>query len=178
MYPALLNELDLPQKTPTLQSTSNVYAARTKVNDATKAYACPANAWPFLSGELYLSLGAAAGGGVSAGNNLQTVSVTSKSTVRLNAMLQPAMAEENYFAEHAYGQDPGLLAVGAPALREKVQFYEGTKLLGEAPLAANGTLATLPLTGLTQGTHIITAKYPGDAFYRPYTFGAVSVSVR
>jgi hypothetical protein len=53
--------------------------------------------------------------------------------------------------------------VGAPPNGEQVTFKSGITVLGTGSL--NGGVATLTTTGLTQGTHAITATYAGDVNY-------------
>ena len=82
----------------------------------------------------------------------------------------------------------GATSGGPAAMSGTVAFYDGTTYLGTAPLVANGTAAlpsgvsspaaspatvsgqaSLATTGLTVGSHIITAVYSGDANYSAAT---------
>jgi polygalacturonase len=121
-------------------------------------YACSASNFTFLVGELYLS--------TSTSSNISSVTVPGPGTVTLNAMLQPAMSQVTY-----------MNSTGTATPTAVVQFYEGTNMVGTAPLSGNGTLASLTLTGVTSGTHTYTARYPGDSTYAAYPFGSVTATV-
>jgi polygalacturonase len=124
----------------------------------TPPYACSASTFTFIVGELYLS--------TAAGTSLSSVTVPGPGTVTLNAMLQPAMSQVTYSN-----------STGTAALTAPVQFYEGTTMVGTATLGGNGTIASLTLTGVTNGPHTYTALYPGDSTYAAYPFGSVTVTV-
>ena len=127
----------------------------------TGAYACnPATAFPYIVGELYASTATA--------TNLQAANVTGIFT--LNAMLQPAMSTTSYSG--TVGNYSGAQAPARP-----VNFLEGATVVGTGTLSANGTLASLPITNATAGTHTYTAQYPGDTNYGPITFGSVTLTV-
>jgi hypothetical protein len=118
-----------------------------------------------MTGELFLKTPTA--------TNLQTASVAGGTAITLNAVVQPAMAQA------AFTGTAGSWA-GAPALTQKVNFYEGATLVGSASLAQNGandTLASLTLSSVTAGTHTYTAQYPGDSNYGALSFGSVTVTV-
>ena len=57
-----------------------------------------------------------------------------------------------------------VVSSGAPS--GTVQFFDGTTMIGSAPLAADGT-ATLSTTTLALGQHLITAQYSGDTAFAP-----------
>jgi polygalacturonase len=124
----------------------------------TAPYPCSASTFTFLVGELYLS--------TAASTNLSSVTVPGPGTVTLNAMLQPAMSQVTYSN-----------STGTAAPTATVQFYEGTTMVGTATLGGNGTIASLTLTGVTNGPHTYTAMYPGDSTYAAYSFGNVTVTV-
>ena len=124
----------------------------------TAPYACSASTFTFLVGELYLS--------TSTSTNLSTLTVPGPGTVTLNAMLQPAMSQVTYMSS---------TGTGAPTAQ--VQFFEGTNMVGTAALSGNGTIASLPLSGVAAGVHTYTAEYPGDSNYAAYPFGTVTVTV-
>jgi polygalacturonase len=124
----------------------------------TAPYPCSASTFTFLVGELYLS--------TSTRNNLSSVTVPGPGMVTLNAMLQPAMSQVTF------SNSTGTAAPTAP-----VQFYEGTTMVGTGTLGGNGTIASLTLTGVTNGPHTYTALYPGDSNYSAYPFGSVTVTV-
>jgi polygalacturonase len=124
----------------------------------TAPYPCSASTFTFLVGELYLS--------TFTSNNLSSVTVPGPGTVTLNAMLQPAMSQVTF------SNSTGTAAPTAP-----VQFYEGTTMVGTGTLGGNGTIASLTLTGVTNGPHTYTALYPGDSNYSAYPFGSVTVTV-
>jgi polygalacturonase len=153
VYPAFLQSLSGTGVTYTGSATAS----------ATPAYDCSAaSIFPYEVGELFLSTATA--------TNLQTTSVTSPASFTLNAMLQPAMSTA------AYTGTVGSYA-GAPAMTKPVNFLEGTNVVGTAALSANGTLASLTLSGVSAGNHIYTAQYPGDANYGVLNFGSVTVTV-
>jgi Glycosyl hydrolases family 28/Bacterial Ig-like domain (group 3) len=124
----------------------------------TPPYPCSPSSFTFLVGELYLS--------TASGTNLSSVTVPGPGTVTLNAMLQPSMSQVTYSN-----------STGTPAPTAPVQFYEGTTMVGTGTLGGNGTIASLTLTGVTNGPHTYTALYPGDSTYSAYTFGKVTVTV-
>ena len=148
-----------------LQSQTGTGVAYTGSATATPtpAYDCTAaGTFPYEVGELYLSTPAA--------TNLQTAAMTTAGTVTLNAMLQPAKSTQSYTGTAGS-------YTGAALMTQPVQFLEGLTVLGTATLAANGTLASLALTGVKAGTHTYTASYPGDTNYAPLAFGSVTVNV-
>lgn len=55
--------------------------------------------------------------------------------------------------------------LGAPPDGEMVKFQEGATVLGMAPLT--GGVAKFTTTGLSVGTHAVTATYVGDVHYDP-----------
>jgi polygalacturonase len=176
VYPALLNTLDQSSRTvgnTKLVLGANTYVSKTSTSSRFLAQACGSRL-PFTSGEVYLSQREPARGEVS---NLQQATVKNGGGITLNAVVQPVMSQTTRFVANIYGQSPGLLAIGSPALTNPVLFYEGTRLLGSARLSANGTLATFVLRGLSPGTHTYTAEYPKDAFYDTLRFGSVTVKV-
>ncbi len=125
---------------------------------ATPPYSCSASTFTYLVGELYLSSGTT--------TNLPAVTAPGSSAVTLNAMLQPTMSQVTYTT-----------STGVPAPTAPVQFFEGSNMVGTAPLGENGTLASLTLSGVPSGIHTYTALYPGDATYASYPFGSVTVTV-
>lgn len=178
VYPPVLNSLDggPPDPPPGWVLRHNRYVRKTAVSDAALAIPCPAQRWSFLTGELYLSRSGSQPS--DRATNLQAISVPVGSSVTLNAVVQPAMSQSTWFVPESYHATPGLLAIGAPALTEPVEFYEGRTLVGTGSLGANGTLATATIRKIGLGLHTYTAKYPGDAYYRPFLFGDVRVTAR
>lgn len=178
VYPPILNNLNTQTvgttAGPTLNLDSNFYAGATAVSDPTLAYACPSKP-PFVTGELYLTQKRA----VSLGepSSLQTLTIPAGGSVTLNAVVQPIMSQTTFFNPKGYNAQPGLLAVGSPALTNPVEFYEGNKRVGTAKLSANGTLATLTLRHLRPGKHVYSARYPADSIYDATEFGSVTVVV-
>jgi hypothetical protein len=76
-----------------------------------------------------------------------------------------------------YGSPAVLTAVLAPATATgTVSFYEDTTLLGTASVDGTAT-AVLPVRTLNMGTHTITAKYNGDAFYGSNTSNVATLTV-
>jgi polygalacturonase len=175
VYPSVLNELTpgSPKQPgpPKLTLLSNTYVSKTAVSNPALAYACGTGQMPFTIGDLYVSLGDKTGDWT----NLQSVSVKAGSSVTLNAVIQPIMSQTTNFISGSYGANPGLLAVGSPALRNPVIFYEGSRPIGFGILSANGTLATLVVKNISAGTHTYTAQYPADRFYTKLNFGSVTV---
>jgi uncharacterized protein (TIGR03437 family) len=84
--------------------------------------------------------------------------VTQKTNITLASSANPAAA----------GQSVTIFATVTPccAATGTVSFLDGSTTIGSAPLvAANGYLvATLPTSGLSGGTHSITAIYGGDSY--------------
>lgn len=153
VYPAFLQSLTGTGVTYTGTATAN----------ATPAYDCTAaSTFPYEVGELYLATPAA--------TNLRNAAITTAGSVTLNAMLQPAKSIQ------AYSGTAGTYA-GAALMTQPVQFLEGTTVVGSAALGANGTLASLVLSGVAAGPHAYTAYYPGDLNYAALAFGAVTVNV-
>ena len=91
------------------------------------------------------------------------------------------MSQLTLLAPGDYGKQPGLVAVGSPALTGTVQFYDGQQLLGTAPLNAdgsNGTIAALTITApSSSGVHTYRASYQ-DSNYSQQSFGPVVVQVQ
>jgi hypothetical protein len=177
VYPSVLNELtwSSPKKTksgpPKLTLLSNTYTSTTGVSNPALAHACGTGQRPFITGDLYVSFGNKTGDWT----NLQSAGVKAGSSVTLNAVIQPIMSQTTHFISGSYGATPGLLAVGSPALRNPVIFYEGSRPIGFGILSANGTLATLAVKNISAGTHTYTAQYPADSFYSNLKFGSVTV---
>jgi phage tail protein X len=181
VYPDVFNNLTAGSSPTVLQGPPkqtlllNSYSSATDESSTELAYSCSPQPMPFLTGELFLSLGNAAATGEA--TNLQTTSVATGQTFTLNAILQPAMSQTTNFVANIYGANPGLLAVGSPSLTKPVVFYEDSVAVGSGVLSANGTLATVVLNNVPPGTHTYTAKYPGDNFYAAYEFGSATVRV-
>lgn len=181
VYPAALNawaNTTTPPPPPppagwTLQGNS--YDERTAVSQPALALPCPAGRWSFLLGDLYLSRDARAAGDAT---NRRHLTVEPSHSVTLNAVVQPAMSQTTWFRADSYGAAPGLLAVGAPALTNVVEFHEGGRLVAVGQLGANGMLATATVGPLAPGMHTYTARYPGDVYYKPFAFGTVTVLVQ
>ncbi len=175
VYPETLNELDLPSTIydgTILTTSNNIYTSKaTEISDGA-AYACPVNPnpFPYIVGELYLSVGAA--------TNLQSDTVASGSMVTLHAMVQPAMSQvTEYVASYAGAGHTPVLAVASPALTRSVQFLDGGIVVGYGGITGNGTTASLTLPA-TAGTHTYTAMYPGDSYYGALPFGSVVVTAQ
>ena len=178
IYPRALNRLDRgipPAPAPAGWTASgNSYLSRAGTFDAGQAVPCPASRWPFLTGELYLSLASENSAGAASGK----VAVPADGDITLAAVVQPAMSQTTWYVPESYGVDPGLLAIGSPPLTGAVQFYEGTTPVGRSGLGANGTLATIAISPVSPGRHTYTARYLGDRHYRPFAFGSVVVEAR
>jgi hypothetical protein len=177
VYPAGLNHLTAsPPPYKGWMLRDNRYVSRTQVSDSGFAIPCPLSRWPFLTGDLYLTLPPVPAGGSEAGQG--PVVIPAGGTIILNAVLQPAMSQTTWFMKESYGATPGLLAVGSPALTKRVVFYENGSIVGSGQLAANGTLATASIKHIASGMHTYTAQYPGDKFYQPFAFGSVRVRAK
>jgi polygalacturonase len=181
IYPMVLNGLSAGGPNPTVVAGPpkqtlllNTYPSSTTVSSPALAYSCPTGPMPFITGDLYLSLGSTPGGAT----NLQTVSVSAGQSVTLNAVVQPTMSQTTNFIANSYGASPGLVAVGSPALTNPIIFYEGSIPIGSGNLSANGTLATLVLNKISAGSHTYSAQYQADRFYAELNFGSVTVRVR
>jgi polygalacturonase len=164
VYPTALNSID------TIGS-GNTYTEKTSTSSESLAPPCPSQL-PFTSGELYTS-----GGTVITGSSPvpQYTSLRAGDSVTLNAVVQPVMSQATVFVPNIYGSNPGLVAVGSPALTNPVNFYEGWTFIGAATLSANGTLASLALKNIRPGWHIYRAEYPADSYYATLNFGRVFV---
>jgi hypothetical protein len=185
VYPSTFNDLDAaysnPPETKEVRGTelglsANSYVSKTPTIVAGLAYACPSDPMPFTIGDLFISKGRAPATGSS--NNLRAVSIRAGSSITLNAIVQPVMSHTTTFVKDSYGADPGLLAVGSPALSNPVGFYEGSKRIGVEHLSANGTLASLVVKNIPPGKHTYTAQYPADRYYAKHNFGSVTVEAR
>jgi polygalacturonase len=175
VYPAIFNQLGAPyvadpKRKDGLTLSANSYAAMTSVSSPEKAKHCAADALPFVTGELYAS--------TDGGSNGVSATVQAAHGVTLNAVVQPTMSQTTQFMPDSYGADPGLIAIGSPALTNPVLFYEGSKPVGYGKLAANGTLATLRIEKIKPGPHTYTAVYPADQFYKDYAFGSVTIQAQ
>jgi hypothetical protein len=183
VYPSVLNALSAPYVTtpePVLNGNTslvlsgNTYDSMTPVNNSRLAYPCPASI-PFFTGELFASQGGAFATGSS--TNLSWTTVSAGSTNTLHAVIQPIMTQATYFMPRIYGAKPGLLAVGSPAPTDSLRYYDNFRLVGEASLSANGSLASLEIKRIREGWHIYTAEYPSDSIYAGLRFGRVAVYV-
>jgi hypothetical protein len=152
---------------------ANVTVSGQASASASGAYVCPVTSFPYLVGDLYVSTGSQ--------SNLQQVTVPPGAPIVLNAVVSPAMSQLTLLAPGDYGKQPGLVAVGSPAVTGTVQFYEGQQLLGTAPLNAdgsNGTIAALTITApSSSGVHTYRASYQ-DSNYSQQSFGPVVVQVQ
>jgi hypothetical protein len=175
VYPVVLDALD-GHATDRYKFVDNIYTHRASSNVPEAKPSCPADTWPFVTGELY------AGKGVNAtksDTNLQVAKTTIGATVTLYAVVQPTMSQATNFMPGSYNQNPGLLAVGSPPLSGTVTFYEGQTLLGSSKLGGNGTLAQWDIKDVGPGQHIYRAVYEDDPakpiYYQPLDFGHVTV---
>lgn len=172
VFPPILNALDTSPPPSGWTLKNNFYAERAPLVDPSLAHPCPRDLWPFLTGELYLSMGNKATGNDT---NLASADVKAASAITLNAVLQPAMTQVTDFRPLGYGSYPGLVEVGSPPLRNPVFFLDNGWPIGVGSLRANGTLATLQIAHLSRGTHRFTALYSPDSIYKGYRFGEVTV---
>lgn len=133
--------------------------------DGSDPYPCLTSQIPLLNGELYLQ--------TSTANNLQILNTSASGSVTLNAVVQTSRSQVSYT------RYDGNSYTGAPAPTATVTFYDGATSLGSGTLGSNGTLATysLSLTGLSSGTHTITAQYNGDTHYPAFTFGSAKIVI-
>ena len=154
VYPAFLQ---------TLTGTNVTYNGGTVAADPTLAYNCSnlSAIFPYIVGELY--------GSTATATNLQSANIATGGSVTLNAMVEPAMSPASFSGTvGSY--------TGAAAPTQPVTFYEGTHIVGTGTLGANGTLASVTVSGISAGTHTYTAQYPGDTNYPAITFGSVTVT--
>ena len=86
-------------------------------------------------------------------------------TTSLNASVNPARL----------GQTVILTATVAPAPGGKVTFYDGTAVIGVAPVAAGA--ASLQIASLASGLHSVFARYDGDATHGPSTSAKLPLPV-
>jgi polygalacturonase len=182
VYPALFNGLTAGSTKitepgpPRLTLLSNSYVWQTSVSNPDLAYACGVTPTPFLVGDLFVSLGTKPE--IRDRTNLSSVMLKAGSSITLNAVVQPVMSQTTLFRANAAGAKPGLLAVGSPALRNPIIFYEGARPVGFGFLSGNGTLATTVIRHIAPGKHTYSAKYPRDRYYREMVFGSVAVEAR
>lgn len=165
IYPRALNAL-----------AGNSYPVKTDTFDRDLAIPCPASLWPFLTAELYPS--SATGVPLQDGSSSQALTIRAGQDVTLNAVVQPAMSQSDWYQPDDIGVKPGTLAIGAPALTGPIEFREGEEKVGVAGLGANGTLASVIVPKIAKGRHVYTARYRGDAHYRLLSFGRVVVQAQ
>jgi hypothetical protein len=58
-----------------------------------------------------------------------------------------------------------------------VDFYDGTTLIGSAPISSETAEAELVVTTLAPGSHSLTAVYPGSPEFQTSTSTAVAVDI-
>lgn len=175
VYPAFLNNLELPSGNKSRTFENNQYLERAKTTLPEPTIPCAPSKFPFVTGELYAGLGVDPTGYNA---NLQSAIVRPSTMVTLYAMVQPAMSQTSQYMQGIYGSDPGLFAIGSPALKGRVAFYDRGQFIGDAPIGGNGTIAKLSIAHIAAGSHSFSAVYtdPADArFYNPLGFGAVSI---
>jgi hypothetical protein len=114
-------------------------------------YGCTTSTWKPLVGELNLK--------APSGNNNQSYS--GSGPITLQAVLQPATE---------------ISTEESPALTASVTFLDNGVSIGTAPLLGDGSFATFLISSPPSGTHVYTARYPGDSNYSAFTFGSVSVT--
>jgi uncharacterized protein (TIGR03437 family) len=119
-------------------------------NPSEVPYPCSAANFPSLVGELFVS--------TTGATNLQTLSAAYPATFTLNAVVEATAAEY-------------------PVPTSPIVFYDGASAVGSAALGANGTLASLTLSGVTAGSHTYSAQYPADSNHSALAFGSVTVTV-
>lgn len=67
---------------------------------------------------------------------------------------------------------------GTPAPTGNISFYDGTLLLGSAPIkSSNGAALQTTASGVSPGTYNITAHYTGDSNYGPVVSAPVAIKV-
>ena len=101
-----------------------------------------------------------------AGPSTVTVAALSPTTTRVDASAEATV----------FGQGVTFTAFVSGGGTGTVSFFNGTTLLGTAPLGANGQ-AKFWTPSLAVGSHSITASYAGDATRAPSASGAVTQSV-
>ena len=114
-------------------------------------YACTTSTWQPLVGDLNLKT-------VTSNNNQ---SYTGSSPYTLQAVLQPATE---------------ISTKESPALTAAVTFLDNGSSIGTAPLLGDGSFASFTVSSPPSGTHVYTARYPGDSNYPAFTFGSVIVT--
>ena len=170
VYPAFFNHLDGPSGHPDWTFDDNLYSMKAEFSRPQMAPPCPPSRLSFLTGELYAGIGTEPTGYWA---NLRSATVRQSTAVTLFAVVQPAMSQTSQFMQGAYGAEPGLFAIGSPALKGKVTFRDNGKVIGESDIGWNGTLATLTIDGFPEGTHAITADYTDPA--EPGFYGGISL---
>src|SRR5205814_6107110 len=98
----------------------------------------------------------------SNGNTLTTLLNTAGTFGRLTSSVNPAIPQQA--VTFTLGLVASVSNSGIPT--GDVSFKESSTLLGTAKLDGAGK-ATLTVSTLSQGTHIITATYPGDGNFNP-----------
>jgi hypothetical protein len=143
--------------------SSNVQATLTpssitvtnNIANSNAPYACTTSTWQPLIGDLVLKTATA--------NNLQSYSQsTYPAAYTLQAIIRPTTT---------------VSSKEAAAIAQPITFYDNGSSIGGGSLSANGTLATLALSGVGSGTHVYTASYPGDSNYSSYTFGNLVATI-
>jgi polygalacturonase len=132
-------------------SGKNGASVANSVTGSSTAYPCTASTWQPLIGGLSLYS--------PVDHNAKTLDAESPATYKVHAYLHPAMDESTK---------------ESPVPTAPVQFYDNGKAVGgPAVLHANGTIATLSLSGLAAGTHVYTALYNVDGADKNYPTGFV-----
>jgi polygalacturonase len=175
VYPAVLNNLDQPSGNKSWIFENNQYLEKAKTTLPEPTIPCVPSKFPFVTGELYAGLGLDQTGYNA---NLQSAIVRPSTMVTLYAMVQPVMSQTSQYMPSAYGSDPGLFAIGSPALKGRVTFYDHGQFIGNTMIGGNGTIATFSIAHIAAGHHSFSAVYAdpeGARFYDPLNFGTVSI---
>jgi len=100
-----------------------------------------------------------------------SVSPAATTTVLVSAPNPSSFGQPVTLKAGVYVTSPG---TGSPT--GTVQFFEGAALLGSAPVTSSGTTvsASIVLTGLTAGSHTLTAVFSGDPAYTGSTSAGTS----
>ena len=115
------------------------------------APSCSSSSWSPLVGEMNIK--------TPASNNNQSYNNAGATSYTLQIVLQPATATSTK---------------ESPSLTQPITFLDNGVSIGSVTLIDDSYTFLVVSTHPT-GTHVYTARYPGDAYYSAFTFGGVTV---
>ena len=168
-------DIEAPLYQPAGGIANTYYGFSTLLGLGGGGFAPPVNALQYTLGELPLP------GNFVAGNSPSFVVSTPTGTALYLAQAGTTISLTASASSVAQGQTVSFTATvaagqtGRPSPTGSVSFYDGTTLLGSAPLS--GSTAVFTTSGLATGSHSITAVYGGDDNFNFNTSTAVPISV-